>query len=1287
MSTSSSSSTSSITTNTFTNPANSTLVARQIGARAAGKTPSFVQNASSITLTLLEREIKPLEKTAVIYHEYILLDRITDIFIKTLQDEKGSSLSDELLAKASAIKNQLLVLFERFCNIDPQLNCLKIITFRLCANIGKLCRDKNVCSRQISQSVKRGHSNVKIQNNSVLLTNLLKIELGIFLNAISDIEHDSTSDETNFFSTFQNLDASKRRLEVLLQSVSDLSTQNSKLKDTLQQIQNDLDLVSSLQLAPRTLIPLAIAALGNTPLQELSPGSHELEELFQAQFYFVYDMLEMQDEMGPKTIKQKGTPAKKCKEAIHKFFQTFKEKYKPLQADITQSYQSICKQIYTKDSTNPTEHFHKCQKLLKELNLSSKIDAWNKAYNELFKILAEAPSIPDFEGLKINLINRCLLPFHAACQRFYSNSTKCLETDLKIFFQAHEQYTQSIPKEQREMVSGLYTPIDLIYFNFLTSIDAIISQVEPSSFSHLNIVLGKTYQIVVQAKECYQLCFPYFEDKKLSILQCVQKIAESLDQVKQSNQTTTSLMGRSKSILNCLMAFITSSPSYPFLFNCLGSQPLQPSSYELHFSALLLNFIYQKLQEWSDQKLTTEQMPITITEKEPGVLTLGVEELPSIAVENGFSVEDIGLSFSQPVTKGEYTLFNSDFISEEYLQKDTSLGWELKFFLPIFTIWWEDIPKATPTNLQEISPKFFRLMNRIKAKFNALSMIKFTEDAHTASMDHIFKFLEPLVLLPYQNLSRHIAGLSIESTASNLKLQTSSTSPQRYLVQSASSMQEVSLVEPLVQPLIDLHSCAEQIGYALALLPSSFDANSLLDMRDFHSQIVYHLRSIEDLLTGDIRALSIVQLQTLLTHQAYALEQSIKLAATARLPLGKQSELLTKLLRSSHRPSDFLSSLSMHPHADPAEWEKALKTASAVDGFLTAPARYALITHPWMGLLTNLSEQDEVDSEQATNIELVIQLSHDNLSALKVLLADTYRSLPAPNQPFTSSSPLGSLDGLKDKKLLQLPAKPVYTPYSPSSLSTSLNTLAKVNNVSRLSQDEKIAHLIQRREEFHSNLYIIQTNLEQVEMLLQEITPCSWCSSYSSTLLLRAAAVLEKSVQTLLFWLPIPSSSDPGLHYLLSTRSGPGGNTVPLKHTHSIKDNALLCANHLAGSEGKTLAQSLSNLGEQFSWLDPFIQQLYRYPFSPLDNQSANILRLFNALAYVRHTLHQGDSSTETMLQKELGATPENVNLLYDQLIQAHLNATVIAPVHEILQASQTILAILLKLVSPPVTT
>lgn len=276
-------------------------------------------------------------------------------------------------------------------------------------------------------------------------------------------------------------------------------------------------------------------------------------------------------------------------------------------------------------------------------------------------------------------------------------------------------------------------------------------------------------------------------------------------------------------------------------------------------------------------------------------------------------------------------------------------------------------------------------------------------------------------------------------------------------------------------------------------------------MKDFHAQICYHLEAIEDLLATDILKLSISQLQMVLTHQAYALEQSVKLAAIARLPEGKQPEALTKLLRASHRPSEFLSSfVPMRLNADQTGWHRALQSAIAVDGFLTGPARYAVITHPWMGLLADLSEAGETISEQNTE---VIQLIHDNLSALQLFLADIHQSLPLPQGPFvTSSSPTGYLDGLKDKNLLQIPSPPVYVSYS---LFDALNHLSQVDTVLRLSHYEALSHLVQRRKEFQIKLRIIQANIEQIEELLQEPCPYSWCSSYSSTLLLRAAVVLE----------------------------------------------------------------------------------------------------------------------------------------------------------------------------------
>lgn len=1259
----------------FIHQGNRIVVICQIGARPYGTVPDFLLNqsiqelASAKVMSLLEKEIKPLEKRAVLYCENSTSSKFTGLFLQFLKNEKGFPLPENVLKEVFKIKDQLLQLIQRFTTTHPQLSCLKILTLRLTAHCGQLFKDENF---RLLQAVFPGSD-----SPSETAPNFLRKQVALFLNEIAELERWALGNGKDLSESAKKIQALKQRIEKFLRAATP-EKKNTRMQESIQTIQNTIELLSGLLLAPQTLIPLAISALGVEISLEPSQSSQEIEKLLELQFYFVCDVIEAECAGALKGgIEQKGAHAKKCKEAVKKFLQFFKEKYRPLYLKIHQSYQSIRSQIYTKSAVLPTNHFLLCQGVLTQLEAAGNTEQLQKVYYELLHILLSVPSLPKFDALKDVIINQHLLPFHTVFSRSYTYSIQYLKTDLDQFCGAHQQYTQWIPRQQQEMKSGLYTPLDLIYFNILESSVLVEKQTDQSIAHLLAEAVHSAYRVIVQAEQYYQLNFPFFAEEKNSFREICSKGIKAVKQAREqfsassSSSETASLLEKIKSLLDCLNLCAMAPSAYPFLFNFLGSDAIQPGSYEHQLSAHMINCIYGIL---SEQRTNFNVSTAQVTLEEP---------LPPSVTEKGFEMKDLILSFEQPVTKEGVTLITSGIADKNYLQKASPSDWENLFQFSIFSLSCEDLPVVTPANLPAIGPKFARLIARLAAKRKALSMSSFIEETNSISVNAILCILDSLVFLPYQSLSRYIAQLSIEHQPPTIKKQTRASFKNQQLKTTA----ETTPIEPLLPPIQLLHSSAEQIGQSLALATHALDAASLVNMRDFHAQVVYHLGSIEDLLIAGIQELSVPQIQTLLTHEAYALEQSVKLAALARaLPHASQSkvvpeapETLAQLLKSSHQPSNFLTSfLPMRPNVDPAEWEKAVKTASAVDGFLTGPARYALTTHPWMGLLADLAEQED----PASTIKRIDQLIQDNLSALGLLLTDIHRSLPAHTTPFVAiSSIMGCLMGLKDKNLLQSPAQ---VALSRVSFSASLDQLLKITWIPRLSHYERTTHLAQRKEEIHANLYIIQVNIEQIETLLQETSTSSWCSSYSSTLLLRAAAVLEKSVQTILFWLPVPAASDPDLHYLLSTRPAPGGppggHSVPLRHTHSIKDNALLSARYLTQGGETAPAQKLETIGNQFSWLDPFIQQLYRYPFSPIENRSADLLRLFNALSFIRRSLHQEDNGIKEALQKELATSPQNLATAFDQLIQSHLNTQVIAPVHEILQASQEILALLAEL-------
>jgi hypothetical protein len=99
----------------------------------------------------------------------------------------------------------------------------------------------------------------------------------------------------------------------------------------------------------------------------------------------------------------------------------------------------------------------------------------------------------------------------------------------------------------------------------------------------------------------------------------------------------------------------------------------------------------------------------------------------------------------------------------------------------------------------------------------------------------------------------------------------------------------------------------QTIRESLALPTSSSQVESLDAMRECHHQMTCHLDALKDLfpLLKRKESLSFYQIQTLLVHQASAIEQAVKLAALARRKVEAKAKELQGLLESTHQPSQF----------------------------------------------------------------------------------------------------------------------------------------------------------------------------------------------------------------------------------------------------------------------------------------------------------------------------------------------------------------------------------------------
>lgn len=566
-----------------------------------------------------------------------------------------------------------------------------------------------------------------------------------------------------------------------------------------------------------------------------------------------------------------------------------------------------------------------------------------------------------------------------------------------------------------------------------------------------------------------------------------------------------------------------------------------------------------------------------------------------------------------------------------------------KGFKSLYDRMWAELDIKT-RDLEPFTPQNFLEQYRVlldmalpKAKlYHDLCLLENipTEDIKRVELQ---KWSIPLELVLIKVLARYYSINSLETAPAETaptkekvvrRPQITVTAPQSS-IKSDRPLKKVKKKKPLER----LQALHQQVGCSLALAVGAKEAQALEMMRDYHHQVRGNLSAINTLLYTDLRPL---QVRALFTRLAAAIEQTVKLTACAHAFKDKQTENLSSLY-SSHNPAALLTFTASYSTED-RDFVKDV--AESVNNFLVLPARYGVGLNAWT--------EDMKDA----------------LRALEILLNDCVASLPKNNTAtYTPDTTLGLIYGLDEMKLFVVPE--VSGEWEiPESLK-----LDNTDRVMPLSHKEPSTQLAKRRSEVESNAYVFSVNEEQMQELLADPSPAEWCDSYASSLLLKGAAMLEKSLQTLLWQLPVPAEGDPSLHMLLSTKAV-DGKMLPLKYEHSIVGHAKIIAAKL-GPQGQVTAAT----GDKFGWLEPILKQLYRYPFTKAENNAALTLRTFYSFAELRMKLVQGTMSDEAkgLLGKCLLTDEASLLETLDALIYAHLQEKVVDPMRELAAALQEI--------------
>jgi hypothetical protein len=1169
----------------------------------------------------LNKMITPIEKTAVLYATTTVINRLFIILLAKEREEKKELQHAEVYRNIINMKNTLQILYETYSYLPSQLNVLKLIDLRLKANFNILLQFMNRSTVYKDDLVAK---RCVVDTSLVIAHSIYLIQTHLL-------------DKKKEFSKlpFDGIQVVNKLSDMF----SDYSTER-KIQESISFIKDDLTILSHLQLAPKTLLPLAIRCFtcSNALAQDMEQVGKLLFESLQyiPEVYQVY----LAKASIKKVVNSPNERANQKKDITdmenHAAFLStnFLSSIKKFYNFIQDSYSELHSKNKTDSAHNQVEICKNYHVKLNRINLDEDI----KKIVDLTD-LQNIKQLPDFLisdfKLTVSIYSIFMVPFQTAFVCWYTLSIKKLQNHVKNFLQAYKLYDICIPLEQRTMQTDLFAPMDLFRLNLSGVLhQLLISMDDPVITSHLKTFTSQMNNVFFTSTYWWNSNYPA-STTVLKMLEIVlneavhffSDLKQRFHEIDVKTDQHIFLMDKCEHLLVSLKRILGSSVSYPFLFSPLGHGLLQKNSFEHPLCAQLLDVMCSYI---NDNKNNTSRYASCL---------------------------------------------------KPYLE---SFTWPLDGIR-------HKLPVTTPENFAENFSKQPNLIEIFGSMRAICSIIRSDDKISDVEHDSIIMILTELYQVSsYQILNRY----SSQTSLMQAPIAPPHFSTGRQRVKKAS-------LDPISQPRMVLHSEPEkknsiqnmknsllQIGKSLATCQSKIESEDFEMLQDYYQQILCHMGSIEDLLDAldDCEAILIYRTRALFVHQACAIEQAVKLAALVRLPTKVTKLKLKMLIKNSHLPSEIFSSFfSRSSHIDESKWNKLAKTAGEVDGFLTTPARYATGNHPWLGLLGNCPDTLLFSEGGEKEIQHMQERIWSNLEALEILLEDILVSLqqirPLVGDHIFDISPIETpfIKGLSEQGLLKRSSFSESISFPLEILTELIDRVGLIQHIMPVSKYESSQDARRRVDEIQANLYIIRVNLGDIEKLLKDPKPESWCSSYASTLLLRTAVILEKSLQVMLYWLPVASGNNPDQHILFSLRSCSAERKIPIRHLHSIQVWGEEIVRGLSDLNENTLSSRLQGIKDNYAWLDPLIKQLYRYPISRTENRSSHILQIFHAFAHLRRDFVEGKLSKndKERLLPQTASDSKDLSLEeYDELIQTHLVVRVHAPASEVITTACAILKI-----------
>lgn len=195
-----------------------------------------------------------------------------------------------------------------------------------------------------------------------------------------------------------------------------------------------------------------------------------------------------------------------------------------------------------------------------------------------------------------------------------------------------------------------------------------------------------------------------------------------------------------------------------------------------------------------------------------------------------------------------------------------------------------------------------------------------------------------------------------------------------------------------------------------------------------------------------------------------------------------------------------------------------------------------------------------------------------------------------------------------------------------------------------------------RSSQVRLNQRILAKNIASLkEVLADKSFPCLAKTTMTLT---RAAAIYEKTLQSLLAILPIASQDKQDTHYLFQTlKSG-----LTVQFSHKTDD---------AGKKVHSILQNpeIEEIAKRQKWVEQYIAKVYRYPHTASNEYGAESLRRFATLSELRIAVQKNDlsESEKLYLQELLRTDADNLLSALDQVIQNNFHQQILVPIHQLL--------------------